>query len=273
MPGAAAADDYALATWLFLRALGLVYLVAFASFAVQARGLVGEGGILPAGRLLEQVRRSHGRRAYLALPTLCWWRSDDRFLGLLCGAGILLSLLLTAGVAQVPALVGLYVLYLSLCSASGVFLGYQWDVLLLETGFVAIFAAPLDPGLAWPADPGGGPAAHPLVRWLLYWLLFRLILSSGAVKLRTGDRAWRSLTALSYHYETQPLPHRGSWWAHQLPRPLQRAATGLALAAELALPFLILAPPPWRWTAAGGIAVLMLLIAATGNYGFFNLLT
>jgi len=113
MPGAAAADDYALATWLFLRALGLVYLVAFASFAVQARGLVGEGGILPAGRLLEQVRRSHGRRAVLALPTLCWWRSDDRFLGLLCGAGVVLSLLLIVGFAQVPALVGLVVLLVS----------------------------------------------------------------------------------------------------------------------------------------------------------------
>jgi hypothetical protein len=273
MPGAAAADGYALATWLFLRALGLVYLVGFASFAVQMRGLVGEGGILPAGRILTQVgaqlRRSRGRRALLALPTLCWWRSDDRFLGLLCGAGIVLSLLLTAGVAQVPALVGLYVLYLSLASASGVFLGYQWDVLLLETGFLAIFAAPLDLGPAWPP----GPAAPTLVRWLLYWLLFRLIVSSGVVKLRSGDRAWRSLTALAHHYETQPLPHRGSWWAHQLPRPLQRASTALALAAELALPFLILAPPPWRWGAAAGIALLMLLIAATGNYGFFNLLT
>lgn len=269
MPGADSADGYALATWLFLRALGVVYLVAFTSFAVQMRGLIGEGGILPAGRLLAQVRRSRGRRAFLALPSLCWWRSDDRFLGLLCAAGIALSLLLVAGLAQVPALVGLYVLYLSLASASGVFLGYQWDVLLLEAGFLAIFAAPLDPGLAWPP----GPEAHPLVRWLLYWLLFRLVVSSGAVKLRSGDRAWRSLTALAHHYETQPLPHRGSWWAHQLPRSLQRVSTALALAAELGLPFLVFAPPPWRHGAAGGIAVLMVLIMATGNYGFFNLLS
>lgn len=276
MPGAGSDDAYALATWLFLRALGLVYLVAFVSFAVQVRGLIGERGIVPVRRLLEEARRGvrRGRpraprwRAFLALPTLCWWRADDRALLSLCGTGIALALLVAAGVAQAPALAALYVLYLSLVSASGVFLGYQWDVLLLEAGFLAIFAAPLELGLDWPPGPG----AHPLVRWLLYWLLFRLMFSSGLVKLRSGDPTWRSLTALERHFETQPLPHRGGWWAHQLPRPAQTASTALMLALELALPFLVFAPPPWRYGAAAGTALLMLLILATGNYGFFNLL-
>jgi hypothetical protein len=277
MPGAGPQDAYALATWLFLRALGLVYLAAFASFAVQARGLIGERGIVPARRLLAEAGHGLGGgrpgrpgwRAFLALPTLCWWRADDRSLLALCAAGIALALLVTAGVAQLPALVALYLLYLSLVSASGVFLGYQWDVLLLETGFLAIFAAPLELGLDWPPGPG----AHPVARWLLYLLLFRLIISSGVVKLRSGDPTWRRLTALDHHYETQPLPHRGSWWAHRLPRPLQKASTALMLACELALPLLIFAPAPWRTGAAAGVALLMLLVLATGNYGFFNLLT
>ncbi|MFP3941663.1 MAG: lipase maturation factor family protein [Thermoanaerobaculia bacterium] len=265
-------DGYALATWLFLRALGVVYLVAFASLAVQVRGLLGSRGVLPAGRLLASVREREGRRAYLALPSLLWLRSDDRALLAVCGAGVALSLLLTCGIAQVPALVGLYVLYLSLLSAAGPFLGYQWDALLLETGFLAIFAAPLDP-LLGPALSPGGAEAHPLVRWLLYWLLFRVMFSSGLVKLRSGDPTWRSLTALDHHYQTQPLPHRGSWWAHQLPRPLQRLSTAGMFALELVVPFLVFAPPPWRWIAAGGTALLMLLVVLTGNYGFFNLLT
>ena len=43
------------------------------------------------------------------------------------------------------------------------------------------------------------------------WLLFRLMFSSGVVKVRSGDRTWRTLTALTFHYETQPLPTPLAW--------------------------------------------------------------
>ena len=49
------------------------------------------------------------------------------------------------------------------------------------------------------------------------WLLFRLMFGSGVVKLRSGDPTWRSLTALEYHYETQPLPTWVGYYAHHLP--------------------------------------------------------
>jgi hypothetical protein len=97
--------------------------------------------------------------------------------------------------------------------------------------------------------------------------------SSGAVKLRSGDPTWRSLTALRYHYETQPLPNLVSWYAHGLPRPVHRASVLLMLVIELATPFLLFAPQPVSLVGAGATVFLMLLIQVTGNYGFFNLLS
>ena len=58
---------------------------------------------------------------------------------------------------------------------------------------------------------------------MLRWLLFRLMFASGVVKLLSDDPAWWNLTALEYHYWTQPLPTWTAWLANQLPALLQRA--------------------------------------------------
>src|SRR5207244_5531949 len=136
------------------------------------------------------------------IPTFCWLNSSDGFLLFLAWGGSALSGLLIIGFAPMPVLVLLWTLYLSLFTVCRIFLGYQWDVLLLETGFLAIFLAPLEVAPHFPSRT----APPPLVVWLLWWLLFRLMFSSGIAKLRSGDATWRRLTALRYHYETQPLP-------------------------------------------------------------------
>ena len=61
----------------------------------------------------------------------------------------------------------------------------------------------------------GDAPASVIVVVLYRWLLFRLMFSSGAVKLLSGDPTWRDLTALEYHYWTQPLPSPLSWLVHQ----------------------------------------------------------
>src|SRR5262249_12442246 len=144
-----------------------------------------------------------------------------------------------------------------------------WDTLLLEAGFLAIFLAPLTwfDRLSHPIDPPR------LARWLLWWLLFRLMFGSGIVKLTSGDPAWRDLTALNFHYETQPIPTAIGWYAHHLPATVQKASTLMVLAIELAAPFLIAGPRRLRLAAAATLVALQFLIAATGNYAFFNLLT
>ena len=80
-------------------------------------------------------------------------------------------------------------LYLSLTVASQQFLGYQWDGLLLESGFLAIFLAPLQ-WLEWKPRWADPPI---VIMWLQRWLIFRLMLLSGIVKLVSGDPNWRNL--------------------------------------------------------------------------------
>src|SRR5262252_578591 len=176
---AVSGPSYVLATWFFIRLLGLIYCVAFVSLAAQIRGLVGQQGILPVADFLNS-RRHWGWQRFYRIPTLCWWRADDRFLLFLTWGGAVLSLLLVIGVAPLAILIVLWAFYLSLFSIGRIFLGYQWDILLLETGFLAIFLAPPRLLQEWP--PTVAPPA--LILWLLWWLLFRLMFSSGMVKLR-----------------------------------------------------------------------------------------
>ena len=68
---------YDLVAWLFLRGLGLIYLAAFVSLALQIRGLVGSDGILPLGEYLAAAHAGWGADAYWRLPTLFWLNASD----------------------------------------------------------------------------------------------------------------------------------------------------------------------------------------------------
>lgn len=263
---------YGFARWLFLRSLGAVYLVAFLSLWVQVEGLLGEDGVLPVGEHLETLRTRSGGPDLARTPTLFWWADGDAALHVACAAGTALSLLLVAGVAPPLVLLGLWALYLSFAAVGRVFLSYQWDVLLLEAGFLGIFLAPW--GLATgPVSAGADAPAPAAALFVLWWLLFRLVFQSGVGKLTSGDAAWRDLSALEYHWWTQPLPTWPAWWAARMPRWCHRAGTAATLVLELAFPLLIFGPRETRIAAFGGIVLLQALIALTGNYNFFNLLT
>jgi hypothetical protein len=223
---------YSVAAWLFARFLPAIYLVAFASLAMQAGGLMGAHGIVPA--------------AALHPVWVCW-----------AGAGLAAAAIFLPahGVLQRVAFGALYVLYLVLIFTAPTFLSYQWDYLLIEAGFLAIFLN-----------------ASPARVWVFQWLLFRLMLESGASKLLSHDPTWRNLTALSFHYETQPLPTPLAWYAAQAPMWFHELSTAFVLAAELVLPFLMCGPRRLKKLAAAGFVILQVLIFLTGNYTFFNLL-
>jgi predicted DCC family thiol-disulfide oxidoreductase YuxK len=257
-----------LTAWLFLRILGVIYAIAFLSLWTQIFGLAGSQGILPARDFLQGVREHYGPVRFWLLPTLCWANTSDAFLNGLCATGTFLSLLLTLGVAPILSLVGLWALYLSLATVCQDFLWFQWDGLLLETGFFAIFLAP------WRSRsrPRGDPAPSRAALWLLRWLLFRLMLSSAAVKLLSGDPNWRHLTALDYHYETQCLPPWTAWYAQHLPAWFQKASVVMMFAIEGLVPFFIIAPRRIRFVAGLALVGLQAIILVTGNYCFFNLL-
>lgn len=253
----------------FLRALGVIYLIAFLSLWVQVDGLIGSHGVAPVGEYLAAAKAQLGSRAPWVLPTLCWFGASNGALHFLCGAGALLSLFLIAGLAPILCLVLLFALYLSLTIAGQDFLSFQWDILLLETGFLAIFLAPW----RWRLRPNDSAPLSRVALFLLHFLLFKLMLMSGVVKLTSGDASWWNLTALDYHYWTQPLPTALGWWADQAPEWFKHFSTAFVLVVEIGGALLLWFPRHLRLLGAGLLVFLQVVIGLTGNYAFFNLLT
>ena len=274
---------YLISSTLFLRLLGLVYLIAFVSLWTQLDGLIGQAGILPASDFLEDVEHFYADQepsesAAWNVPTLAWLNSSDWSLHAICAVGTLMSGFVIIGALPLPSLVGLWVCYLSMFHVGQVFLGFQWDILLMEVGFLAIFVAPF----SWRSRLFGDQHPPRLAIWLIWWLLFRLMFESGVVKLTWNDvgegripieNAWESLTAMQYHYWTQPLPMWTSWFADKFPTWFSKLSVTGVLIIELVIPWFIFGPRVLRNFAAASIAFLMLAIALTGNYNFFNLLT
>ncbi|QSX38166.1 lipase maturation factor family protein [Shewanella sedimentimangrovi] len=259
--------EYHLTSWLFLRLLALIYLCAFASFHWQAPGLIGHNGLLPLADFIQASHEYLGPQGYWRMPTLFWWADSDDAIRTVTLSGIALSLLLLFNILPRACLILLYLLYLSLLYGGQVFMSFQWDLLLLETGVLALFLEPFYK----PQAPIVNRSS--LGIWLLRLLLFRFILMSGAVKLFSGDPSWRDLTALQYHLHTQPLPTPLAWYVEQLPALCLQACTALVLVIELLLPWFIFLGRRPRHLAAWGIILLQLGILLTGNYNFFNLLT
>jgi predicted DCC family thiol-disulfide oxidoreductase YuxK len=268
---------YYLPRWIFLRALGVIYFVAFISLWTQISGLIGHDGILPTYQLLPAAQQQYaaqgiGAGRFYLMPTLSWLDASDGFLHFQCAAGTVLAVLLIIGIAPAPCLFLLWLIYLSLATVGLDFLGFQWDNLLLEAGFLAIFFAPLSWIAALPRPSREAPPSR-AVLWLLRLLLFKLMFSSGCVKLLSGDPNWRNLTSLTFHYYTQPLPTWIGWYANQLPVWFQKFSCAAMFGIELGVPWLIFAPRRLRFVVGAAIASLQILILLTGNYTFFNWLT
>jgi predicted DCC family thiol-disulfide oxidoreductase YuxK len=265
--------DYFLTRWIFLRALGVIYLVAFVSLWMQISGLIGHNGIMPTDQFMSAVKqqcdaRGIGVERFHLLPTLCWFDASDSFLNSQCAAGTALAVLLIVGIAPAPCLALLWLIYLSLATVGRDFLGFQWDNLLLEVGFLAIFLAPLQ---LLPRPSRETPPSR-IILWLLRLLLFKLMFLSGCVKLLSEDPNWRNLTALTFHYQTQPLPTWPGWYAHQLPLWFQKFSCAMMFVIEIGAPFLIFAPRRIRFFGCAALVGLQGLIFLTGNYTVFNFL-
>ena len=202
---------YALARVVFLHLLGLIYLIAFISYFVQFEGLYGAEGLIP---LREQLQ-SAANLPFSEFPTAVAWHKTlhiDPYLwcNVLVIIGMFLSALATAGYGSAPVMAGCWTLYLSLANVGDVFLFFQWDSLLLEAGFLAILLAPVY-GKPEPFQQPPGVAI-----WMLRFLLFKLMLMSGVVKITSNDHTWLDMTALEYHFATQPIPTPLAWYFRQV---------------------------------------------------------
>jgi len=250
-------NGYRLVSALFLRLLGAIYLIAFASIGVQIEGLIGSQGIIPVSARLTEFAVDSGIVRYLQLPTLFWLNASDPALIGAAILGCLAALLIMFNRCSRAALICAFILYLSLFHASHPFLNFQWDILLLESGFLAIFLTP----------------QSRVVILLFRWLLFRLRFMSGLSKLSIGDPAWANLTALDTYFEVQPLPNPVAWYVHQLPEWLLRVGTGGTLFVELLVPFMMFLPRRWRFAAAWITIFWQVLIILTSNHNWINFLT
>jgi uncharacterized membrane protein YphA (DoxX/SURF4 family) len=266
------ADDHRLGQWVLVRLVGVTFLIAFVSWWPQIDGLVGSKGLLPIAEYLRAVEKVVGQAAFDRVPTIFWVTSDDAFIRFVALAGIVFSVLLIIGFWPRMLLALLWFSYLSFMTTSRVFLSFQWDTLLLETALVTIVLAP---GRLLPDWPGRmtAPAPSHMAVWLVRLLLFKLMFCSGVGKLFSGDPTWRDLTALSFHYETQPLPTWIAWYAHWLPLGFHKASAIVMFIVEIGVPFLMFMGRKPRMVCAVVTSALMITISLTGNYTYFNWLT
>jgi hypothetical protein len=204
---------------------------------------------------------------FLRLPSLFWFAHSDDALLAAAWAGFVLACVVMAGFANALLLTVLWLLYMSFVHAGQEWYGYGWEIQLLETGFLAIFLCPL-----LDARPFPKRAPPLLVIGLFRWLIFRIMLGAGLIKIR-GDAVWRNGTALYYHFETQPLPGPLSRWFHFLPRGVLKAGVWYNFLAELAAPWFVFWPRLARHIAGCIIVLLQLILIFSGNLSFLNWLT
>jgi len=252
--------------------VGLIYFFAFTSLYVQFPGLLGHNGILPADIFLSRVLAREGM-GFLDFPSLLalapsWGVPVDCLAELLLLLGIGCSLLIAIGRPHPLLFFICWASYLSVYLVGQTFLSFQWDILLLEVGFLSVLTTLLQ----WLT--GNSFSRQGALAWAFRFILFKLMLMSGATKLQAGCPTWEKLTALEYHFATQPLPTALAWFSHQLHPLLLRLGVAATLLVEGPATLLLVAPSHTMRLWGGGLqALLQLMIIATGNYNFFNLLT
>jgi len=267
-----AIDDrpgYWLTRFMILRLLGIIYAVAFLVAIGQIVPLIGSDGLTPVGLYLERVSQALGSdfNGFIRLPSLFWFGHSDTFLIIMAWTGFLLSLVIVAGYANALLLGALWILYMSYVHVGQVWYGYGWEIQLGETGFLAIFLCPLLDMRPFPRREPPLP-----VIFLFRWLICRIMLGAGLIKLR-GDVIWRDGTALFYHFETQPLPGPLSRTFHFLPRFILKAGVWFNWLAELISPLFVFGPRYVRPVAGGIIIAFQLTLILSGNLSFLNWLT
>uniref|UniRef100_A0A1A7XB97 Lipase maturation factor n=1 Tax=Iconisemion striatum TaxID=60296 RepID=A0A1A7XB97_9TELE len=259
-----------------LRAVAFIYFVAFSVAYNQNKQLIGENGLMPCKNYLNSVKRYVGGKIGLAAlaytPSILWfldWSNMDANLDGIALVGMALSgFVLMTGMANMVIMVTLWVLYHSLVNVGQLWYSFGWESQLLETGFLAIFLCPV-----WTLSqvPRSCPPSLICI-WTFRWLIVRIMLGAGLIKIR-GDKCWRDLTCMDYHYETQPVPNPMSYYMHRFPWWFHRFETLSNHFIELIAPvFTFLGRRMCMVNGAIQILFQMVLIIS-GNLSFLNWLT
>jgi hypothetical protein len=255
--------DYALTRTLILRLLGFVYVFAFLGIIFQGLPLLGSHGLTPAASFLHKM----GDPSFIDLPTVFVWDCSDTALMTWAYVGLAISLSVAAGYANLPMLLVLWLVYGSYERIGQTWWGFGWEIQLLETTLIAAF-------LAHPWDPRPLAARPPPTAAIVLarWLVFRIMLGAGLIKLR-GDACWRDLTCLHSHFETQPIPNPMSAWFHHMPHVFHSTGVLFNHFVEVVCPFFVFGPRKLRIIAGVSMLAFQGVLILSGNLAFLNWLT
>ncbi len=265
-----ASDRYFFVRLWLIRTLGFIYVVAFSILFFQGVALWGKNGLLPITSYISSVVRYFDgvSSGFWNLPSLFYFVSSDgiiRGMGLL---GMILGLVLMAGYANFVMLFTLWTMQLSFVNSGQLFYGYGWETQLLELTFLCFFLVPLfDPRLK-----KTHVVPPRIVIWSLRWMLFRLMLGAGLIKIR-GDQCWRDLTCLMYHYETQPIPSPLSFFYHHMPPWFHYGGALFNHFVELIVPFGYFGPKTVRRCAGLITMFFQMILISSGNLSWLNWVT
>jgi hypothetical protein len=221
-------------SYAYTKGLGYIFLLAFLSYYVQYPALSSSiGGIEPISQLTFQ------RTAFLSLlyhPVAKGYIDIDSLVELLNLIGVLTSMVIASGGSSSSisqhsnALLYLLItaIYYFLVLLGGQFYTFQWDILLIEVGFLSAFC--IAPPWRWRRqslhhhrNKENDEEEEEILLlslhvgcWPLRFLLFKLMFMSGIVKIQAECPTWQNLTALEYHFATQCVS------CEEMKRPVER---------------------------------------------------
>ena len=246
-------EDYIISQALFLRLVGLNLFFAFYSLKTQVIGLYGSNGIQP----IKLIISSLDRKNMMNIPTLFWFSQTDFFIKLVTYCGIFSSIAIILGNIDFWYYLISYVCYLSFVIIGSPFLNYQWDVMILEACFMCFFYSLTNP-------------PNIFMQYAIRLFFVRFMVSAGLAKIKSGDKNWRELKSMSYHYWTQPLPNKFAWYMDKMSEDFHKLSCGIALLIQVGLtPFMLFPLNVRIWVVLAQL-FLQIMIAGTGNYCFFN---
>jgi hypothetical protein len=261
-------EQFYLSRFIFLRALGGIYAVAFLCLYNDVLPLIGSKGLLPAELFIDHVQVILGGRweAMVELPSIFHYLISDALLKSLSFLGFLLSLVVMIRWCNGVILFVLWALYFSFVSIGQTWYSFGWESQLLETGLLAVFLVPFinpKPFISRPPK---------IIIAMAWWLIFRIMFGAGLIKIR-GDGCWTDLSCLFYHFETQPVPNPLSIFFHNLPLWCLELGVIINHFVELIIPFFLLGPRKIRNTAAVIMILFQVFLILSGNLSFLNWLT
>lgn len=255
--------------WIVLRAVGVVFLFVFAGIIAQGQAIVAPNGIAQLGEFFAHARKTFPSpiESFIRAPSLFWLNDSPAMISALAWSGMVAAIAVVLNLWPRMALFGCWIFFLSFVAAWRSFSPAQLDGLMLETALLCIPFAPagLRPGLGLKSPP------RPIALFMVRWLLIRVMLENGIVKLASGDPHWRDFTAMNVLYETSPFPTLVGFIDFQLPQAYHVWEILLTFFAELVAPVIaVFGGRRARWIAFASWVMLQGGIQLTSNFGWLN---